>query len=155
MEKDFDPQHMYCMKSILPRTRTINFKPDDMKNYRTELEPVPEWITSYMQNCEGDSGSGQFISNNVNDYMHPSKDIGKLRYLLAGIGATAQRDFFIDNNGIKHTVPCGSLAYDQKTKKYLESLDVSISTTNQKILNWIKKKSNIGGKLDYLCLRST
>ena len=156
MGQDFDPQYMYCMKSILPRTRTINFTPttNGMENYNSGWDPVPELVTSYMQSCAGDYGSGQFISNNVHDYMDPPTE-EKLRYLLAGIYTMHKSDFFKDDNGNKYNVPCGSYAYDRKTKKYMESVSVSISTTNPKILNWIKGKSMIQGKLGYLFLRST
>ena len=154
VEKDFYPKYMYCMKSKLPKTSTISFNPKDMKNYRPKYEKAPKGMVSFMQYCKGDSGSGQFISNNVNKYMNLPKDTGNLRYLLAGIFIKGFVDKFEDENGQTHLVPCGTYAYDEKTMKYLESTEVSMITTNQKILNWIKGKSNIEGKLDYLFLMS-
>ena len=103
-----------------------------------KLDP-PKWIDTYTQNCKGDSGSGQFISNN----KQLPEDVMEFRYILVAIHESSTKDLFKDKNGKLHNVPCGAYTYSRKTKKYLKSIGVSISTTWAKHLNWIKQKSNI------------
>ena len=135
----FYPEYQYCMKSELPTTNTITVNPNNLENYLyVKLDP-PKWIDTYTQNCKGDSGSGQFISNN----KQLPEDVMEFRYILVAIHESSTKDLFKDKNGKLHNVPCGAYTYSRKTKKYLKSIGVSISTTWAKHLNWIKQKSNI------------
>ena len=108
---------------------------------------------SYMQGCKGDSGSGQFISNNVNEYMNLPKDNGNLRYVLAAIDSKSTFPAEKDLNGKILEYPCGTFTYDPKLKTHKGTGGISISTTYHEILNWIKRKSNIRGKLEKLLIR--
>ena len=127
------------MKSELPTTNTITVNPNNMANYLSVKLDAPTWINSYIAACSGDSGSGQFISNN----KKLPEDVIDFRYILVALFTSGVEDKFRDKNGKLHEVPCGSYTYHRKTKKYLDTNGISESTTWPKNLNWIKQKSNI------------
>ena len=120
------------MKSNLPTTNTITINPDRMENYLIVKIPAPKWISSYLEVCRGDSGSGQFISDGH-------------RYILVAVYTTyiPSYKYKYSLNKVKHEVPCGTNSYHKKSGKYLKTDTISESTTWHENLDWIKQKSNI------------
>ena len=138
-----------------PVTKIIIFKPECMeyvdeknKAYTEIDENPPIWARSYVAACDGDSGSGQFITNG---YEIKPKNFEKLRCVLASVHTSRTSDKFLDHLGEERSVPCGTFTYDAKESKksgfkkniYFEAHDVSQKTTNTDTLNWIKQKANI------------
>ena len=147
----FLEQYRYCMKSTLPDTEILIFnknKDDALDwanmrdNYEGYKENAPKEIITYQSACSGDSGSGQFVTNNINpDKLKDSLD--ELRYVLVaiyfgGFGNSVKRNV---KDVKEYKFPCGS--YTWVNGKYEHNNPTSESTTWSENLLWIKKKANI------------
>ena len=133
---------MICMKSDLPKTKIVTFikQPGAEPTWNRPVfgvENAVEYADSYRMICRGDSGSGQFITNE--DVYESSTSDGS-RMILAAIVSRNdyKNDPFIDEHGNSHEIPCGTNYYDKKREKYLQNRAVSHSITWPKIHRWIK-----------------
>ena len=166
----FKRDRMYCMDIQLPATKTLRFQSNGCVTYLDEYEEKdeqpPKGIESYKDGCKGDSGSGQFISNERSGMG------AKFRYVQIAVYTTGTGDQFVDNKGNAHTVPCGSYSYNAvesrrlnvpkvqvkcpkgpnllcpgtKKRAYLRSFSMSESTTYADTLHWIKSRTNLSPK---------
>ena len=137
---------MLCEKNILPKTEIVTYTNDwhplgepDWNNPIFGKENPPSEITSYMDQCSGDSGSGNFISN---DEEEDRFNIMNFKFILAAITTEAVYDY-IDVNGVFKELPCGSNTIDEYDDKTVVTGGVSISITWPKIFNWIKEKAQL------------
>ena len=157
---------MYCMENDLPQTNTITFKKKghweihlDSYYYR-KVDP-PKGNGVYQDGCSGDSGSGQFIKNNVE---YTPENLLRFKYVQVAVFSRTVGEEF-SNGGKIYYMPCGSYFYNMKESKeanekrevnekvsvkkpwskrvYSQSEDVSMRITSPKILRWIKMKAGI------------
>ena len=144
----FLEEYRYCMKSKLPDTEIVIFnKNNDYildwanmgDNYQPYKENAPKEIVTYHSACSGDSGSGQFVANDI-DPLKIKESLDELRYVLVAIFSGKFQKTFM-HNGELYNFPCGSYTWDNGEYKY--SSAESESTTWPENLRWIKKKANI------------
>ena len=146
---------MICEKSILPKTRAINFIHYYPGSKPTWASPVftyedEDWhADSYRSLCSGDSGSGQFTTNGIESIEDPSvkcrrcrdvenKDIN-FKHILTAIHTHGYRTrHYKDAYGKLHQLPCGANFF-QKNFPYRYK-GISQSLVWPKIHNWIKDK---------------
>ena len=139
---------MLCEKNILPKTEIVTYTNDwhplgepDWNNPIFGKENPPSEITSYMDQCGGDSGSGNFITN---DEEEDRNNIMNFKFVLAAITSETVYDY-IDINGVFQKVPCGSNTIDLT----IDGLDtvftggVSTCITWPKIFKWIKERAQL------------
>ena len=158
---------MYCMENDLPQTNTITFKKKGHSEihldsyYYRKVDP-PKGNDMYREACSGDSGSGQFIQNNVE---YTPENLSRFKYVQVAVFSRTVGDEF-DNGGKIYYMPCGSYFYNMKESKkenekdknkpfslnqnkpwskrvYSQSEDVSMKITSPKILRWIKTQAGI------------
>ena len=137
---------MLCEKNILPKTEIVTYTNDwhplgepDWNNPIFGKENPPSEITSYMDQCGGDSGSGNFITN---DEEEDRNNIMNFKFVLAATTTETVYDY-IDMNGDFKKLPCGSNTIDEYDDKTVVTGGVSISITWPKIFNWIKEKAQL------------
>ena len=152
----WDPDFMICEKSILPKTRAVNFIHYYPGSPPTWASPVftyedEEWnADSYRLLCTGDSGSGQFTTNGMESIEDPSipcrrcRDIEdrdkNFKHILTAIHTHGRRTGrYKDTYGKQHTLPCGTY-FHRKDLRELRHKGMSQSLASPKIHNWIKDK---------------
>ena len=61
---DWNADYNVCMKGTLPRAMAGHFLliGDELKLYKFEKEDTPNKLTSYIAECQGDSGSGHWVT---------------------------------------------------------------------------------------------
>ena len=152
----WDPKYMICMKTELPKTDTVEFmvkQPETLPDWNDPsflLENPWTGADSYISPCTGDSGSGQFTTNQDTQGLLGSDFDGhristdeSFKMILTGILSTLHRDDGIkDKNGkdIRDPVPCGTNLYSIKENKYFHSLGVTEAVSSPEIHQWITHK---------------
>ena len=152
----WDPDFMICEKSILPKTRAINFIHYYPGSPPTWASPVftyedEEWnADSYRLLCTGDSGSGQFTTNGMESIEDPSvkcrrcRDVDNkdtnFKHILTAIHTHNKFTYYQDNYGKLHQPPCGTNFYRKDFQFYHRNKGISQSLAWPKIHNWIKYK---------------
>ena len=150
--KNWDPQYMICLKSELPQTRTVTFK----RKKKMKRNPI-DWTKPFFENdnnsgkigkigkingyrvpCSEDSGSGQVVLTSINP-----NSVEDFKYVLAAVYSATTSSGFIDNDGKRYLVPCGSFAYDSKENKFLKAEESAQITSWPDIFNWIKDMAGI------------
>ena len=146
---------MWCLKSILPKTKTVFYKRKCGKSCVNVGKKPIDWkhpffwkednskgsIKGYRVPCGGDSGSGQVVSISID-----SKPLQSFKYVLAAVFVKTIENN-VEENGELVGMPCGSTAfrYDSNTRKVvtLQSQGLAQSTSWPEIFDWIKHKANI------------
>ena len=157
---------MYCMENDLPQTNTITFKKKGHSEihldsyYYRKVDP-PKGNGVYQDGCSGDSGSGQFIKNNVE---YTPENLLRFKYVQVAVYSRTVSDDF-NYGGRNYKMPCGSYSYDMHESKkvnekreanekvsvkkpwskriYFQSQSISMRITSPKILRWIKIQAGI------------
>ena len=141
----FLEEYRYCMKSKLPDTEIVIFnKNNDYKldwanmgdNYQPYKENAPKEIVTYQSACSGDSGSGQFVANDI-DPLKIKESLDELRYVLVAIYVGRINGDF-QSKGNTYEFPCGS--YTWYDGEYTQESGGSESTTWKENFDWIKRK---------------
>ena len=130
-----DKEYEVCMDAILPRAYVgrFIFNDDDLKLYDFEKEYKTNKKTSYIAPCNGDSGSGQWVTVN--------QDTDDERRALVAVHSNMDGLEWNLNGKILSSV-CGSATKFNTGKVHLESY-LSTITTHDKILGFIKKWAGI------------
>ena len=151
----WDPTYMICMKTELPKTRSVKFMVEQPGAEPTwnrpyfELEDPWTGADSYISACFGDSGSGQFTTNqdtrlrkDFHDYKTSATE--SIRMIITAIVTTGSSDDgIVDEKGVDITpngVPCGTNLYNATHNTYFQSLGVSEDVSSPKIHLWITNK---------------
>ena len=155
----FNSETMYCMKYELPDTHTMVFKKrgisgvDLNKYYHRKVDP-PKGHIAYRMGCGGDSGSGQFISNDV-DYR--PENLLRFKYFQVAVYTMDSINTFT-HGGKMYRMPCGTFSYNMRESKrlndegnyipwikraYYRNAGISHKTTKRNVLLWIKIKAGI------------
>ena len=115
--------------------KVINFEKEiNLRNSKV----IKEVNTSYISGCRGDSGSGQWITQDES----PSGANEQInRNVLVAIATKVFQGTYYKNGKKEHGV-CGA-DIPNINGEQLVSAPVSIKTTYGKILTWIKRKANI------------
>ena len=149
----FKPEKMYCMENVLPKTRVLLFKRNPPSGTFLKVEP-PIGNTAYREGCSGDSGSGQFVSNDVE---YSPQNFARFKFVQVAIFTnTGARSF--EYGGETYEVPCGTYSYDKEESKrlneekgykpwrireYYFTTSMSHKTIDPKALRWIKIRAGI------------
>ena len=163
----FKTEAMYCMENDLPQTNTITFKKKGHseihldKYYYRKVDP-PKGNDVYREACSGDSGSGQFIKNNVE---YTPENFDRFKYIQVAVYSWNSANI-LKHGGKKYDLPCGSYTYNMNESKkenekgknepfamgkhkpwsmrvYSQSQSISMRITSPKILRWIKMQIGI------------
>ena len=158
----FKPEKMYCMENVLPDTKIMALrkkKPSGihLDDYLEKKIAPPLGNTAYREGCGGDSGSGQFISNDV-EYKPGNMD--RLKLVQVAIFSNGG-DTSFEHGGESYYLPCGTYSYNMKESKrlneeknsglplpwqirdYYHTVSISHKTTGSEALRWIKIKAGI------------
>ena len=143
----------------LPDTHTMVFKKRGSSGihlnayYHNKVEPPTE-NKAYRMSCGGDSGSGQFISNDVE---YRPENLARFKYLQIAVDTTSTTNQFV-HGGKTYNLPCGSFSYNMKESKRLNEegkyipwikrayywyAGISHKTTKPNVLLWIKINAGI------------
>ena len=158
----WDPKYMICMKTELPRTDTVQFMVN--MDHFSVPNMVPNWnkpsfslenpwagAESYISPCDGDSGSGQFTTNQDTQGLLYNNDFDghkisideSFKMILTGILSIVYLDDGIkDKKGkvIRDPVPCGTNLYSIKENKYFQSIGVTHAVGSPEVHQWITHK---------------
>ena len=156
--KSWDVDYMLCEKNILPAAATVTYTiqsnrlpktldwylrtrltEPDWNNPRFEYEEAPSEIASYMNPCQGDSGSGNFFANGENE---DPENVRTFKFILGSITSTIIPDQ-INVKGVKKWLPCGSHIIDENDGDTLSIRSSSSCITWPKIFHWIKERAQL------------
>ena len=142
--KDWDSSYMLCMKSKLPKPKTVSFesKMGDEIDWSNpvfkQLDFMEDLMGAYRTPCYGDSGSGQMFLSSYRSSIGQSRTF---KFVLAAIYHGKVKNMFYREHKGKisaHKIPCGTYTYDPIAEDYIQSLAVSESISNQKIYLWVR-----------------
>ena len=142
--KDWDSSYMLCMKSKLPKPKTVTFqsKMGDEIDWSNpvfkQLDFTEDLMGAYRTPCYGDSGSGQIFLSSYRSSIGQSRTF---KFVLAAIYTEKVKNMFDREHKGKissHRIPCGTYTYDPDAQRYIQSLAISQSISNQKIYLWLR-----------------
>ena len=133
----------------------INYEPGKDPTWQNPvfLLEDEDWnANSYRTLCRGDSGSGQFITNSMESLENPiitcercsniDEEDRNLKYILTAVHTLGIiSDWYTDQSGKRHTLPCGTNFY-RKDLQYLRKKGISHSLAWPEIHRWIVDKYN-------------
>ena len=160
--KNFIPEFMTCMKPILPQADVGIFTVSDISdelelvNFQKEYgagETEPDFRTSYISACAGDSGSGHWVTIDKDDaeiwkdFVIDGFDLEMNQRGLVTIftdGHIVTRNSGYDYKNFPFYVPgaCGSDVTLEDFTRFVE-INFGTKTTNEQVLNFIKLHSEI------------
>ena len=139
--KGWNPEYNVCMKGILPRAMSGHFilRGEILKLYKFKKEERTNKFTSYIAACDGDSGSGHWVT--INDETILSSQGGKddnERRALVAIFTKAYDPTYKLTNGKTVKGVCGGVLTDKNGKKRAYG-PFANKITHGEILKFIKK----------------
>ena len=139
-------EYSVCMKGELPRAMAGHFivimsqrlLRATLKLYKFEKEHRTNKLTSYIAPCDGDSGSGHWVTvfNDKSAISQNEKDDNTRRALVAVMIKTVDASFKLPN-GQSVKVICGGVVRGGGKKRAYGPF--AIRTTHTEILKFIKK----------------
>ena len=135
--KDWSSEYNICMKGTLPRANAGHFIVVMSKRllratlelYKFEKEHRTNKVTSYIATCDGDSGSGHWVTINAGENTR--------RALVAVF--TKSGLFYNLPNGKSANGPCGGILTDSVNGEKRTDAPTAIKTTQPKTLKFLKK----------------
>ena len=135
--KDWSSEYNICMKGTLPRAMAGHFIVVMSKRllratlelYKFEKEHRTNKLTSYIATCDGDSGSGHWVTINEGENTR--------RALVAVF--TKSGLFYKLPNGKSANGPCGGILTDSVNGEKRADASTAIRTTQPKTLKFLKK----------------
>lgn len=143
--RHFKPEYTVCMKSELPSARVGKFERDSQSGSLTWLawedEEPPSNAKAYILPCSSDSGSGQWITNGLDE-----DDFNKvldLKHVLMAVTVARYGIRYENPKGVYHDAPCGRDMYYPGSNTYKHDAAGSQIITHPEIFNWIKDQAGI------------
>ena len=153
---------MVCMKPILPQADIGIFEVSDISdelelvNFQKEYGPgetEPDFRTSYISTCTGDSGSGHWVTIDKDDaeiwknFVIDGFDLEMNQRGLVTIfnrGHLVTRNSRYDYKNLPFYAPgaCGSDVTLEDLTRFVD-VNYGTKTTNEQVLNFIKLHSEI------------
>ena len=138
---------MVCMKAKLPQTdvgifeTTKSFDELEFVSFKKEYGPdSPDFETSYLAPCKGDSGSGQWITIDKNE-AEPWEGVKMNQMVLVAVYNTGIRGRYRLNGKYEKGVCGGDITFEDG--KNLVAANYCTKVTNEEVLNFIKSYANI------------
>ena len=135
--KDWNSEYNICMKGTLPRAMSGHFIVVMSKRllratlelYKFEKEHRTNKLTSYIATCDGDSGSGHWVTINEGE---------NTRRALVAVFTKSGLSYKLPN-GKPANGPCGGILTDSVSGEKRADAPTAIKTTQPKVLKFLKK----------------
>ena len=141
----FNTDYAVCMTSKLPSSNVGTFSRDPQSGSLTWLtwedEKPRDSAKGYLSICEGDSGSGQWITNGEDEDNFNS--VLDLKYVLIAVLTSAFAVTYDEPLYVHHLGPCGREVYFPDSDTYKWYATSSQRITSNEIFDWIKNEANI------------
>ena len=139
--KGWNPEYNVCMKGILPRAMAGHFilRGEILKLYKFKKEERTNKLTSYIAACDGDSGSGHWVTINDETLLrsHGKEGDNERRALVAVFTKAYDPTYKLTNGKLVKGVCGGIITSITGEKKAFGPF--AIKTTHAEILKFIKK----------------
>lgn len=155
----WDPTYMVCMDKTLPQADVGIFKVSDSSNIKNigvqdlynhmefssfekeyQSEGVPDFESSYLAPCKGDSGSGHWLTINKDD-AEPWKGINIKQMVLVAVYTTGYKGSY-KLNGFNEQGVCGGNIQLESGER-LVGENICTKTTNGEVLEFLKLNTDI------------
>lgn len=142
----WNSDYQVCMKNTLPLANVGRFLKDGDQlkfvAFEQEDESRSTPPTAYKGICDGDSGSGQWVTVKDDDSSaSSSQGEDTIRRVLVALSVTGFAGYYKLNGQFEEGVCGGNLALDNG-ERLIEGT-VAVKTTNGKLLGFIKKRARI------------
>ena len=144
--KGWSSEYSVCMKGELPRAMAGHFivvmskrwlRPT-LQLYKFEKEQRSNKLTSYIATCDGDSGSGHWVTVDDTSSISLGEEGDNTRRALVAVFTKSGLTYKLPN-GKSQSGPCGSIITDALTGEKRAFGPTAIKTTQSKVLNFLKK----------------
>ena len=138
-------EYSVCMKGELPRAMAGHFivimsqrlLRTTLKLYKFQKEQRTNKLTSYIAPCDGDSGSGHWITVDDTSSISPGEYGKNTRRALVSLVTKSGLPYKLPN-GKSAWGPCGGILTDANGKKRADG-PMAIKTTHPETLDFLKK----------------
>ena len=138
---DWNADYNVCMKGTLPRAMAGHFLliGDELNLYKFAKEDTSNKFTSYIAECQGDSGSGHWVTVYEDTSSNLQKHEGdNTRRALVAVMSRIFKPKFLTPDGNEEYGICGGVHID-KSLNDKASGSIAMNTTKTEILKFIKK----------------
>ena len=139
---EFDNDYNVCMKGILPKAKVGHFrlKGPNIKLIEFKKESVTNTkLTSYIAICDGDSGSGHWVTIEKDTTSHTqSPEDDNIRRALVAVVTSAIDPYYESPDGKIEQGVCGGIVKGTQGKVEAYSA-ATINTFYKETLGFIKK----------------